>query len=215
MVVLTVNSDATHVDGYVERDGVDEAWATIRAGAGNGSSYAATAAGVKITCSATSNQFATIRRGIYLFNTSILTAQSTIISAVFSIYVTSRVVTLASQSLSLVDSSPAADNALANGDYANVGGATPTKYASDMTLASMTDDAYNDFTLNAAGLAAISKTGTTKLGLRITKDADNSAPTWGSGNEASVVHTLAPAGSNKPKLVITYSLPSAGFFHFL
>ena len=80
----------------------------------------------------------------------------------------------------------------------------------------MSDSQYNDFALNAAGLSNISKTGVTKMGSCLTNDADNSAPSWGSAHDNYVDINFADAGSNKPKLVITYTIPdNPGIINFI
>ena len=71
----------------------------------------------------------------------------------------------------------------------------------------MDEDGYYDFILNATGLAAISKTGITKIGLRESAyDAPNIAPPWVSGHGRTLYIRYADDGSYKPKLVITYDL---------
>ena len=62
---------ASPVDGVVARHGIDEAFATIRAGAGTISSATdADAQASRLTASATTNQYSLLRRGIFLFDTS-------------------------------------------------------------------------------------------------------------------------------------------------
>jgi hypothetical protein len=64
--------------------------------------------------------------------------------------------------------------------------------------------AYNTISLNATGLSNISKTGTTLLGLRSSKDISNTAPT---GDEVVYFASADTADvTNDPKLDVTYSL---------
>jgi PKD repeat protein len=58
------------------------------------------------------------------------------------------------------------------------------------------------FTLNATGLAAISKTSVTKLGIRDDYEVRNIGGSDGSFNISS-----AGSGSNRPALTITYTVP--------
>jgi len=62
--------------------------------------------------------------------------------------------------------------------------------------------------LNAAGLSAISKTGITKLGTRITADNTDSEYTW-AGNDDSlvVIRTVEAGGALRPSLVVTHAAP--------
>lgn len=205
------NPETTTVDGYVERDGVDEVFGTIRAGAGTGSADSGTTAAFKVTCSTTNNQYATIRRNIYLFDTSSLTGSATISAAVMGLYVTNKITTLGSQSSNIYTSTPASDTALANTDYGNTG---TTAQATAVALADITTSAYNDYTFDATGISGISKTGVSKYSVKIVADGGNSAPSWGSGQEAAVTTNFSDAGSNKPRLVITYTLPTAAFLAF-
>ena len=56
-----------------------------------------------------------------------------------------------------------------------------------------------------AGILSISKTGTTKLGVRISHDIDDSAPTWGSTDNDNFQFYCTDYGSLKPTLTINYS----------
>ena len=74
---------AAPVDGYVERNSVDESFATIRAGAGNASDATnATLSGGRLVATAISNQYSSLLRSIYVFDTSALTANAIISAAV-------------------------------------------------------------------------------------------------------------------------------------
>ena len=206
------NPESTSVDGYVNRNSVNETYATIRAGAGNGSDDTATNDRTcRIIATTTSNQYDTLQRSIYLFDTSALTALATISASVFSLYAT-VVVNAYSDSIRLTTSTPASNTALVNADYAQTG---TTAQSTDVTMASITTSAYNDWTLNATGLSNISKTGITKFATRNTTDADNSAPTWSSGAESGISVNYSDTGSNKPKLVVTYTVPTGGFIGIL
>ena len=67
---------------------------------------------------------------------------------------------------------------------------------------------YNNFALNASGLAAINKTGITKFSLRIVSDIDNVEPTWSSGNDAvfDISEADETGTTQDPKLVIEHSV---------
>ena len=66
---------------------------------------------------------------------------------------------------------------------------------------------YNAITLNNTGIAAISKTGTTKLALRSSREIAGTTPKLNTvTNEESVgMYGIDSADAYKPKLVITYS----------
>ena len=215
---LTSNPDAhtetTSVDGRVFEDGQDLTWANIHdAATGSGFQDDVTATQhVFLRCSGTTNQWAGIYRSIYLFNTSALTSSAIISAGVFSLYVTAVDADWAGSEFDLVTSSPASNTALADVDYDQVG---TTKQATSIAFSSLSTSAYNDFTLNATGLTNVSKTGITKLGGRISFDTSNTEQTWSNAKDGSVTANYADVGSNKPKLVITYTLPSSAFFALL
>ena len=209
---LTAYPDAdpetTTVDGHVRRDTGTETWATIHDGAGTAfSDNATTAQFASVVSSTTANRWDVIRRGIFLFDTSSITASATISAVVFSLWATS-VTNDFTSSLCVVSSNPASNTGLANSDYATLG---TTQYASDTALSGITTGAYTDISLNATGIAAVSKTGVTKLGTLISQDRTNTEPTWASALQSNVTGRYAEINgadtSNDPKLVVTYSIP--------
>uniref|UniRef100_A0A6M3XS40 Uncharacterized protein n=1 Tax=viral metagenome TaxID=1070528 RepID=A0A6M3XS40_9ZZZZ len=87
-------------------------------------------------------------------------------------------------------------------DYGNLL-AHVTPLAPIVSVADLTLDAYNNFILNAAGLALISKTGWTKFGIRVSDDINDVLPVIG-------VNTVIVdmGGENnitgQPRLVVSY-----------
>ena len=65
---------------------------------------------------------------------------------------------------------------------------------------------YNDITLDSTGIGWITKGGATKLCLRSSRDIDAIEPT---GDEYVVVYTNEQGTGYQPKLVVTYTVPSA------
>lgn len=202
------------VDGRVSRYGVDETFATIWSSAGNSKNSASGL--ISLTASSTSNQYSGADRFPCLFNTSALTALATISAAVFSIKPSARNDGLsgaasANSAAVLCASSPAVNYALANADF-NVASWGSTEFGRTQKQSLLTDDVYDDVSLNASGLAAISKTSITKFGLRYGWDFDNTTTglTWASTGEQSMsFRTADTAGtSSDPKLVITYTTVS-------
>jgi hypothetical protein len=153
-----------------------------------------------------------IARSIFLFVTSSLTAGATISAAVKSLHGDSGDTWSFSSwsphiDINIYSSNPASNTALANGDYASLGTTpfcdTPIGYAGWSTAG------YNDFALNAAGIAAINKTGITKLGTRNANyDVANSAPTWASdaGDTMAAFNADRTGTANDPKLAVAYTL---------
>lgn len=142
-----------------------------------------------------------IFRSAFLFDTSSIPDTDSITSATFSLYGTgSASEDVDTDSVSVVASTPASNTAIALGDFDQFG---TTKLATDITIASWNTGAYNDFTLNASGLAAISKTGITKLGARTAKDISATTPT---GENYVFTHYADQTGTtNDPKLVVVHA----------
>lgn len=215
MPSITVYPDAgiggTTVDGIAQRSNDPATWADIRDGAGTfAGPTSATDAFCAIIASTTSNQWATIRRGIFLFDTSAIGDSDTIDDATFSFWATVTADSFAS-SVSFVGSTPASNGDLVAADYGQLG---TTQYAADKTIISISTGAYTDTILNATGLANISKTGVTKLGTRISQDRTNTEPTWISGADSKVNGSYADtAGTTQdPKLVVNYTPVIGGNF---
>jgi hypothetical protein len=197
----------TTVSGNARRASVNETFATIRAGDGNASNYDSGQYGIttQINGSATTNQFAVLTRGIFLFDTSSLTSGAIISAAILSLK-TSAIGTAQGNGfeIDIVAATPASDTVLANSDYAQLG-STPF---SSIAYASFVIDNYADFTLDANGQNNISKTGISKFGSRLNWDTDNSfGGTWASsGYSGANFYDGATAGTaSDPKLVVTYT----------
>lgn len=217
---LTVYPDAgnpgtTSCDGQVRRGGVDETWSTIRNGAGNfvDQTTADNQYGCFISASPTTNQWAYITRGIFLYDTSALGASATVSAATLSLC--SATVNKAdalgiTPDLNIYASTPGSNTVLAASDYSQIG---TTAFSTAITYANWAaTGTYNDFVLNASGLAAISLTGVSKYGSRNANyDVANSAPgSWTSNLSSALRCQMSDTSgtSADPKLVITYTVPA-------
>lgn len=137
-----------------------------------------------------------IERTFINFDTSSIPDDTTIISAVLSIYVTAKTKT-DSPSYRLYGST--ATDSLVGGDYDLMG----TTELSDTYVTDPSTSAYVDFTLNAAGLAAISKIGKTKFCIReAVYDLGNTQP--GGANVLTFSNSNETGTGQDPKLVVTY-----------
>jgi len=161
-----------------------------------------------------------LTRCVVLFDTSALGDTDTISSATFSLYAQSKTLVggglTPAVTVAIVSSNPASTSALVAADYADELYGT-TDFATRLAYASVSTVAYNDFTLNASGIANISKTGISKFGLRVGADVDNSEPT-GTGDTYYDIYfyTADQTGTtNDPKLVVEHAIvtvTSRGFF---
>ena len=208
------NPETTTVDGFAERTGVDtEAWATIIAGAGNAfNDSSSTARFVRIESGSLSGQWNTLTRGIFLFNTSTLGATAVVSAATCSLSGSIKVDDVGwTPDVNLYSANPVSNTALANGSYGLLGS---TAFSTAITYAAFSAAGYNDFVLNASGLAAISLTGVTKLGTRNANyDVAAVSPTGAAGFAIARLEgeSADTAGTTSdPKLVITYTLPVSG-----
>lgn len=214
-LTLTTNpgGDAAPVDGLVGRIGVTEAWSTIVNGSGNDaladSVLAGGAYGSQLLGSA--GAWNRIRRGIFGFDTSSLTAGITL--------------TAGSNTLRFMGSGSAPDNAgsssividrcvpgntaaLASSDYNIANWAVVEQTTSRISFASWSTSAYNTFTLNSTGEGNVNKTGYSWFGQRNSHDFDVSEG-GGSGGTNNGMNFIVD-GSTNIQLIITYEVTPVG-----
>jgi hypothetical protein len=200
------------VDGYVaahyETDG--HTWATIIADPG----YSADDSGTELYPTRITNQNAgddwrNLFRAITLFDTSALPDNATITGAVLSVYGYNKMHTLGGTGpdVNVYSSAPASNTALAAGDFDSLGSTAFCDTA--ITYAGWNTGGYNDFTFNSLGIAAISKTGVSKFGLRNANyDVAQVTPPSANKQEAILNGYTSEQGTDyKPKLVVTYTIP--------
>lgn len=216
---LTVYPDAhtetNTVDGWVRQnyaDGAAPDWATIRAAAGVDAGDSATSGNiVEFQHNSTGVNWVNLTRSIFLFDTSSLGAGATISAAVMSIASLQRSNSAGTPDINIYSSNPASNTALVGGDFDSLG---TTKFCDTaITYANWTPvDTYHDWTFNADGRAAISKTSITKLGAKdYTHDASNSDPgSGGAYSDSYLVGYFADytGTTYDPKLVVTYTVPA-------
>lgn len=204
---LVVYPDAgtggTTVDGRLNADSLTN-WSTVRE-ATTGTASPTGASG-SFTQGEKSGDAWNISRAAFLFDTSALTDDVDISSAVFSLYATGDYDNSESNFPAdpvVISSNPASNNNLVAADYniTNWG----TTYLSDvLDLSVFSSSGYKNFTINATGIAAISKTGITKYGTRGTNDiGDFGSPT---ARSYAISYFADQTGTtNDPKLVIEYT----------
>lgn len=203
MAGITVNPS---LDGYVEHDQSFLSWADLVAAAGTdvdaagpniGFAYFARGEGGE-------GEWKAILRGIMLFDTSVIPDDTNITGATLYLYGSGKF-NGASPSTNIYAASPASDTVLVAGDYANVSSVPFCDTA--IAYADWISTGFNTFNLNAAGLAAISKTGKTKFSIR-NANYDVAAiapPSFEPGYAAGVWWWQTEKGDPyKPKLVISY-----------
>lgn len=146
-----------------------------------------------------------MHRAYLLFDTSNLDDGAVITSAKIRLYVTWQKTagfTAGNSALAVVGSTPASDTTLVVADWSQVGA---VRLSTDTQMPNDSGSGLIEINLNAAGIAAISKTGKTKFGLRLACDVDNVAPTWGLFAYASWSFSdrQATTADKYPALIIT------------
>lgn len=198
-------------DGYCKED-TDSDYATMIA-AGGDSFDTGSALGYLslpyISATTTEDLWNANQRGVFTFNTSII-GSGTINSAVFSVRSTSAKTNgLGGAYNATITGGRVADNtSIAAGDY---DGNFTTELSSRIEYASWATSARNNFTLNAAGLSYIDKTGFTAIYLRDGNDALSYAPPWVSGvySRFQIYMSENDGTSADPFFEVDYT-PSAG-----
>jgi len=169
--------------------------------------YAYVNAGGYIAVSASSDTYL-IRRFWCPANTSGIGAGSSIDSGTLDLWIFSEIVddNIGSYRYSaLVGPTTQADpSTLTTADYDTCGAThSPNVWSDNLNLSSMTLDQYNSWTLNTAGKAGISKTGTSLFGLRMGFDIVDSKPV-AEGHQR--FYFYGPTDSGKePHFTITYT----------
>jgi hypothetical protein len=198
------------LDGYLDYNGAQASFATYR-GIATASSADTTDTGtteeVYLSSGGASPNYSRIRRSILIFDTSALPDTAIISAAKLQLYITAADVDYA-QNINLTTVTPASDTALATSDM-NVSLYGSTKLATGLLISGLTLNAYNDLNFNASGIAIISLNGKTRLAVRLECDIDNAEPTWPGANKgAGITFNTVDNASNKPQLVVTYTLSS-------
>ena len=136
--------------------------------------------------------------------------------------------TEAQRSIVVTAGSTASDTAIVTGDYDAIKGATKwssgfvsTKdsSANPSVSGAWSDNSYAELPLNATGVAAVNKTGVTKVALQNLADVDNDPPTTsGTGHQHVLMQWRSydySGDDHTPKLVVNHGIqftPSIRFF---
>lgn len=207
----TFNPEATpetYVDGYAGTIQDERTFAQIISDAGNIATDGATRLDIFMLTGTGTNLWDRSHRMIILFDTSSLPDSATKVSATYSLYEPNdgAFANNFGGALCLVQSTPASNTTLQNADYAQVG---TTQQATDVNMSTIGANlaAYNDWTLNSTGLTSISLTGPTKFGMRFSGDRTGTQTGWTAGVRNQVYPYSGDNATNKPKLVVTYTLP--------
>ena len=205
------NPEVTSVDGRVHRGGVDETWATIIAGAGNEVSTSGAEIDVfRIQSSATTDQWDTVARSFFLFDTSPLGHGVSVSAVVLSLASLVKVDNLSiAPNVDIFAASPASDTNLVDADFSTLGALSQTGSPLSFAAIDGTPDVYNPFTLDQAGRNRVDRVGISRFGGRnVNYDVDAVAPSWSiSAASDWDVRSADFAGlTSDPKLEVTYTI---------
>lgn len=188
-------------DGYVERNSAASTWASLQSG--NGTANGTSDILCLFEAHTVSNQWSRLFRAFMKFDTSAIPDTDTISSATLSIYGYLKQDSTSNTPDSNIYSGPT--TTLATTDYQNAG---TTELATTISYGSWNAAGYNDYSLNASGIANISKTGSSGFSMRNANyDVANVAPTWASGIQTGYFARSSATGgtSNDPVLVVEHA----------
>lgn len=209
--------ESTTVDGVARRQGTDETFATIIAGAGtNVASTSASNFYCRVVCG-TSSGYNVLQRSIFLYDTSAIPDTDVISSGTHSLFGDNQTDTPSwgdtKIGLALLSSNPATNTDIVTADYGTLGS---TLFATNLVYSTFSTSAYNDQALNANGISNISKTGVSKFGIKAICDHNASDPGFTSAaQEGNLSGKFADqAGTtNDPKLVVTHGVAGGQTAH--
>ena len=207
------NVESTSVDGEVGKNDSSDYTTTHDAATGTAVNDSSGVISVWNTICTTPVYY--IYRGFLLFDTSSIPDTDTISSATFSAQGDAGGGTSNgdTDSIAVVASTPASNTALATADYDAVG---TTQLSTGIGIGSISTAAYNDWVLNATGIANISTTGVSKFALRTTKDISATTPT----NTVTCTYAHFESADNAgtsvdPKLVVTHEAAAPAVEEFV
>ncbi len=202
-IFYPATGSTTPVDGHTEwsSGGGVPSWTTARTNAGVIASVTETSPRAAAGTVTSSNNYESIQRGIFIFDTSPLAGEA-LTSATLSL-VPDSISDTWNTSNNIIVANPSLTNTLSTSDHQNF---TFTRLSSDKSVASMTQGNYSDYTLNATGTTYINATGTTKFGFAMVYDIDGTSPptTSNSGCRLHIRMSDTGGSASDPKLVVEH-----------
>jgi hypothetical protein len=198
-------------DGWTRSSTGADTWSNKYTNTNGYANYTDAVAYSGVTRGDTTNQYYQIARGIIQFDTSAIPDDATIVSA--RVYLQGNKYTGNSptfdSNFNLSTTTPSSNTTLTSSDY-NISKHGSTILSTSIPYASWSTSTYNQYPLNAAGLAAINKTGHTALSLRALIDIENNPPASPGGPENSYytleMYTSETSGTSQdPYIEVTYT----------
>lgn len=185
-------------------------WEGLRNGVGTGVVTTSSQMYQSLDTSSVTDNFADEYRPGFTVNTSTIGSGSTITAATITAYAAGYTAQLDNENLTWIDFTPANKEAYVAADY---NATTFTQLTDNVSITSFSPAGNQlTWTLNAAGLAAIQKSGLTSFMLANNHTVNNQSPTWKtvSSNEASIFGLRYSNGTAKPYLSVNYSSIGGG-----
>lgn len=207
--------EVSSVDGYTALNTGGSTWAALHDNAGSfANDTGALTYLTNIQDMDVDGQFRIMMRGVTTFDTAGLDDTETISSATLSHFGSAKQNNLGnSLNLNIYTVTTASATAVVAGDY-NIANWGSTALSTTISYLNWSVVAYNDFALNATGIAAVSKTGVTYLGTRNAEfDAANSTPATSANSTIDEDFLQAVAAdtaltTTDPKLVVVSAAAS-------
>jgi len=191
-------------------------WNDVVTGAGNTVNATDTYLYTQSYAFVTTDRWRTIVRSILVFVTSGLPDTANVSAATLSLRSDYKsVVGATTPANNIYHCTPANVDSIVAGDYDSMSGDALCDTAITYANWDAGDVNFNDFVLNAAGIAtdtSINRQGSSFFMLReVNYDVANSAPPWGNGVYPWTIRSWAmeKGAGYEPKLVVTYSMPTA------
>ena len=184
-------------------------WATLCAAAGRGTLDNSPQEEIGFdNVGSDSGKWHTLGRGLIMFDTETIGTQSVILSGQLKLYGDGKGDDCGALDINIYSTTSTSDETVVAADYSLISDIplcdTPISYA-DWNITG-----YNTFNLNAAGLAAINKGGTTKIGIRNANyDVAGVPPTWVEGS-GSVITWISGMGSTSGNPILTLTVKTTG-----
>lgn len=191
-------------DGGVRRvPDPNEAWGTIRAGDGTAALDSSDTLQIVAVKGMAEGEWFQLERTLCLFDTSPI-GEAEVTAATLSLFGSGKS-DRGDQAVAAGPGTTASDTALAASDFQS--NTSATTYAS-VDVTDWSTSGYNDFVLDAAGIAAIDGAGITKFCLKLSGDTNNSEPAGLTAfqNVSAVARSADQAGTSEdPKLVVEHA----------
>ena len=198
------NPESTSVDGYAYRSFTNSTWAALRDGAGTTANDSASLFVAYFNSGSTSTRWNILLRGFLLFDTS--AAAGTVSAATLSVEGNLKSDSLGiTPDINVYASAPASNTAIAAADFQNISRAA---FSTAITYAAYALGSYNDFILNASGIANVDTAGVSKFSAQNANyDVADAAPAWIGSKTTSLSAKNAETAetTSDPKLVVTYT----------